>query len=42
MDGGEPPIELYATVPNYMIQFVPIIEEGEEPYFNVQGFASQI
>ena len=26
------PLELQATVPEYMIPFVPIIEEGEEPF----------
>jgi uncharacterized protein YjbI with pentapeptide repeats len=26
------PLELQATVPNYMIPFVPIIENGEEPF----------
>jgi uncharacterized protein YjbI with pentapeptide repeats len=26
------PLELHATVPNYMIPFVPIIQEGEEPF----------
>lgn len=26
------PLELQATVPNYMIPFVPIIEEGEKPF----------
>jgi uncharacterized protein YjbI with pentapeptide repeats len=26
------PLELQATVPNYMIPFVPIIQEGEQPF----------
>src|SRR5690606_6706595 len=26
------PLELQATVPDYMIPFVPIIEEGEKPF----------
>jgi hypothetical protein len=26
------PLELHATVPNYMIPFVPIIQEGELPF----------
>jgi hypothetical protein len=26
------PLELQATVPEYMIPFVPIIEKGEEPF----------
>jgi hypothetical protein len=26
------PLELQATVPNYMIPFVPILQEGEEPF----------
>lgn len=26
------PLELQATVPNYMIPFVPIIQDGEEPF----------
>lgn len=26
------PLELQATIPNYMIPFVPIIQEGEEPF----------
>jgi hypothetical protein len=26
------PLELQATVPNYMIPFVPIIEKGEQPF----------
>lgn len=26
------PLELHATVPNYMIPFVPIIQEGEKPF----------
>ena len=26
------PLELQATVPNYMIPFVPIIQEGEKPF----------
>jgi uncharacterized protein YjbI with pentapeptide repeats len=26
------PLELHATVPNYMIPFVPIIQSGEEPF----------
>jgi hypothetical protein len=26
------PLELQATVPEYMIPFVPIIEDGEEPF----------
>jgi hypothetical protein len=26
------PLELQATVPNYMIPFVPIIQQGEEPF----------
>lgn len=26
------PLELHATVPNYMIPFVPIIQEGEPPF----------
>jgi uncharacterized protein YjbI with pentapeptide repeats len=26
------PLELHATVPEYMIPFVPIIEDGEEPF----------
>lgn len=26
------PLELEATVPNYMIPFVPIIERGERPF----------
>jgi uncharacterized protein YjbI with pentapeptide repeats len=26
------PLELHATVPNYMIPFVPIIQEGERPF----------
>jgi uncharacterized protein YjbI with pentapeptide repeats len=30
------PLELHATVPNYMIPFVPIIQEGEEPFSMLQ------
>ena len=26
------PLELQATVPNYMVPFVPIIQEGEQPF----------
>jgi Pentapeptide repeats (8 copies) len=26
------PIELQATIPNYMVPFVPIIQEGEQPF----------
>ena len=26
------PLELQATIPNYMIPFVPIIQEGEKPF----------
>jgi hypothetical protein len=26
------PLELQATVPDYMVPFVPIIKEGEEPF----------
>ncbi|GAC1389720.1 MAG: hypothetical protein NVS4B11_20670 [Ktedonobacteraceae bacterium] len=26
------PLELQATVPNYMIPFVPLIQEGEQPF----------
>jgi uncharacterized protein YjbI with pentapeptide repeats len=26
------PLELQATIPNYMVPFVPIIEEGEQPF----------
>jgi len=26
------PLELQATIPNYMVPFVPIIQEGEEPF----------
>jgi len=26
------PLELQALVPNYMIPFVPIIQEGEQPF----------
>ena len=26
------PLELQATIPNFMIPFVPIIQEGEEPF----------
>jgi hypothetical protein len=26
------PLELQATVPNYMIPFVPVIQEGEKPF----------
>jgi hypothetical protein len=34
------PLELQAAVPNYMVPFVPIIQEGEEPFAmfkNLQG-----
>ena len=26
------PLELQATIPNYMVPFVPIIQQGEEPF----------
>ena len=31
------PLELQATVPEYMIPFVPIIQEGEEPFAMFRG-----
>jgi len=31
------PLELQATMPNYMIPFVPIIQEDEEPFAMFQG-----
>jgi hypothetical protein len=26
------PLELQATIPDYMVPFVPVIQEGEEPF----------
>lgn len=35
------PLELQATVPNYMIPFVPIIQEGEEPFSMFKDLANR-
>jgi uncharacterized protein YjbI with pentapeptide repeats len=35
------PLELRATVPNYMIPFVPIIQSGEEPFSMFQDLKSK-
>jgi hypothetical protein len=36
------PLELQATVPECMIPFVPIIEDGEEPFAMFQGLLVSI
>jgi hypothetical protein len=35
------PLELHATVPNYMIPFVPIIQKGEEPFSMFKDLANK-
>jgi hypothetical protein len=35
------PLELQATVPNYMIPFVPIIQEGEQPFSMFRDLANK-
>lgn len=35
------PLELQITVPNYMIPFVPIIQEGEQPFSMFQDLAGK-
>jgi hypothetical protein len=35
------PLELHATVPNYMIPFVPIIAEGEQPFSMFQNLQAK-
>jgi hypothetical protein len=35
------PLELQATVPNYMIPFVPIIQEGEQPFSMFQDLSGK-
>jgi hypothetical protein len=35
------PLELQATIPNYMIPFVPIIQEGEEPFSMFQNLSGK-
>lgn len=35
------PLELQATVPNYMIPFVPIIQEGEKPFSMFKDLANK-
>ncbi len=35
------PLELQATLPNYMIPFVPIIQEGEEPFSMFKDLANK-
>ena len=35
------PLELQATVPNYMIPFVPIIQEGEKPFSMFNDLANK-
>jgi hypothetical protein len=31
-DSRAAPLELQATVPDYMVPFVPILHEGEQPF----------
>ena len=35
------PLELHATVPNYMIPFVPIIQKGEQPFSMFKDLANK-
>lgn len=35
------PLELHATVPNYMIPFVPIIQKGEQPFSMFKDLANR-
>jgi hypothetical protein len=36
------PLELQATVPDYMVPFAPILQKGEEPFAHVRRSSEQV